>query len=157
MRQRRLHGFLERRNTMPKEKVNITALPDLRVLQICRNLWAWLVKHPGKEKDEWPGWRIYRPGVFACPCCTKAGHEPSRSHNLPDQGCSKCLLKKYFRRGKKVGMGSGVYCDNYTGSPWYRWARASSLLPFRTVYAQKMVDIIDQAIKDLKSKGGENA
>jgi hypothetical protein len=74
---------------MPKEKVNITALPDLRVLQICRNLWAWLVKHPGKEKDEWPGWKYTARGCLHAPVAPRRDTKPpvvttSQTRDVPN-------------------------------------------------------------------------
>lgn len=47
-----------------------------------RALWSWMMKHPGAEKEQWPGWKAYERCVairdafwhsscFACLACNE--------------------------------------------------------------------------------------
>lgn len=40
-------------------------------------LWGWLVKHPGRDKEDWPGWEInggkYKKNMHLCFACEACG------------------------------------------------------------------------------------
>jgi len=41
-------------------------------VRLHRELWDWLSKNPGKEKYDWPGWKIYNMVMHQCFCCEYA-------------------------------------------------------------------------------------
>ena len=69
-------------------------------------LWNWLSKHPGKNKNDWPGWEYnkgkvsrVRSSCFACEYVV----------NRPD--CAECPLD--------WGIGGGCFAGGY-----YEWKNA---------------------------------
>jgi len=135
---------------MPKP-IDIRKLSDLEVLKVCKELWVWLYKNPDEQKHHWPGWRKYNTDLNDCPCCAKAGYTRGTPH------CNKCLLKKQFQRGKMLVKSLPIFfCENYSSSPWHHY-RLVTTVAWQKKWALKMVEIIDEAIAELKAKEKGNA
>ena len=132
-----------------RELIQIGNLPDLQVLEVCKELWTWIVNNPDTRcgKVDWPGWEKYDYCNNHCPCCEKAGR--IRSRNIERPHCEVCLLKDQFKVGKYIRGSKFFYCEHYTGSPWLHYRNVETS-KFKKKWAQKMVDITNEAIKELK-------
>ena len=136
---------------MPKP-IDIRKLSDLEVLKVCRKLWVWISENPDREKYCWPGWKKYGYDIHCCPCCAKVGYKNGSTPN-----CIKCPLKKQFQRGKMLVKSLPIFfCENYSSSPWHHY-RLVTTVAWQKKWALKMVEIIDEAIAELKAKEKGNA
>jgi len=133
-----------------RTKIKVSELPDLQVLKVCLELWTWVVDHPDYEKGGWPGWTKYDYCENYCPCCEKSGLILHTSYKIALRPrCEVCLLKDKFKVGKCTGRQEFFYCENYSGSPWEHF-RLAYTRRTKKKWAQKMVDITNEAIKELK-------
>jgi len=88
-------------------------------------LWNWLSKHPGKNKNDWPGWEYNKGKVSrvrsSCFACEYAGNRP---------GCAECPLD----------WGIGEFCS--TGA-FYEWEKEFKRECFDklTIFAAQIRDL----------------
>ncbi len=74
-----------------------------KALEITRDLWDWLAKHPSKRKEDWVGWE-YNGGKIGtmsnnCPCCEYIGFIPLKDIPLKDNCSEICPLKNLWKKG----------------------------------------------------------
>jgi len=110
-------------------------LTKRHALELCRDLWRWLARHPKAEKEGWPRWK-WNGGDLPdfncnCPCC-----EYVERLYFPGTNCKECPLVDFW---------PDKYCLT-TGSAFERWERSSNPKA-RTKYATQ---IADAAVKELK-------
>ena len=115
-----------------KSKVMLMKLTKRRALEICRDLWKWLASHPGRSKDEWPGWGKYGEMESNCPCCE---FNNQHQHKYCDDG--NCLIE----------WPDGSCCSSK--SPFSKWA---TYRPYAPRYAREIVKLAEKALRKLNKK-----
>lgn len=105
-------------------------LTKRKALEICRDLWKWLAKHPEKGKYNWPMWKLYGQMHMRCPCC-----EYNSQHSM---SCEKSCLIKW--------PGGGGCCNRE--SPYFKWTNNGH----EPVYAIEIVKLAEKELRKLKKK-----
>ena len=110
----------------------------LETLEICLELWEWLVLNPKLDKSGWPEWEKYGSMIYACPCCEYVGY--SYKMTLPDriERCKECPLTGIAWKDR----GDLAFFCLERESPFYRWTHC----PDNKEAAMDMVGAIKRAI-----------
>jgi hypothetical protein len=80
-------------------------------LEWTRDLWLWLARNHGRDKQSWPGWETRSACRFSCPCCEHA------THKLRD--CNRCPLKGHW--GTPNPSAQYEPCTDNFDSPFMIW------------------------------------
>lgn len=94
-----------------------------QALRWTRDMWAWLAKNPGMQKNQWPGWTNRQGCENTCACCQITPRHPSQPWR-PD--CSKCPLFELWCQGSSkeevqavLDDRNGYLCSCLQRSPYY--------------------------------------
>ena len=119
-------------------------LTKRKALELCIELWTWLAKHPGNEKDDWPRLMCNEGDIpdmaNDCPCC---GYAYPKG-DCVDDSCPHCPLKDYWPGGSCEPRNTVAL------SPWREWvsAMADSDMPTVVKAAKAIARLARKALKD---------
>lgn len=122
-------------------------LTKREALEICKELWEWLVKTGGCNKKLWPGWGKYGIMRLECPCCEYV----KQSRRVSGVACalSHCPLRKLWPR-PRYSEGDEYGCE-YLTSPYRKWCNAINAKE-RRKYARQIVKGCIKALAKLPKR-----
>ncbi|MDE2096128.1 MAG: hypothetical protein KGL39_02710 [Patescibacteria group bacterium] len=129
-------------------------LTKLKALELCRDLWKWLLKNPPSVRNKypwfkktlWPGWaklKLKQAMMDSCPCCEYA-KQHSRNGSFRD--CSLCPLGSLWGTNDIACI--SVNSVNGLPSPYRTWSYEGE----RVNSAKTIIAACEQEIKKLKSR-----
>jgi hypothetical protein len=124
-------------------------LTKKKAIEITIELWKWMEQNPDKNKQDWPGWRVYDYADCGCSCCeyTKRKTRNVTIDKNCEEFCPLIMLWPYKRDISSDGITIRMSCEQ-DQSIYAKWSQ-SHFKKNKVKYARELWQSAERILEKL--------